>query len=183
MSLIKKSIIAVALLAVFSFSAHAIVIYSDTQAITGAGQTFNFEFLGVENSAGDSIFTITAKGDFSICGSICAAEESIAFDVESLFTGTAGPEWGATIINDISFNEKEWTQSFTIDAAIMAAITSDNNIISVVINGPQVDIINAGDYVQVAFEYEAAAVPEPTSLGLIGLGLLGFAFTRKKKAA
>lgn len=179
MSLIKKGIIALALLAGFSFSAQAVVIYSDTQSITASGQAFNFDFLGVENSAGDGIFTITAKGDFSLCGPLCAEVESISYDVEGLFIGNAGPEWGATIINDISFNEKEWTQSFTIDSATLAAITNDNNIISVVINGPQVDIINAGDFVQVAFEYEAA-VPEPTILALLSLGLFGIVAFRRR---
>lgn len=138
---------------------------------TATGQVFDFVFATVPESSGSGTFTVHARGDYSSCGALCADLESMFWSIDGLSSGNAGPEWGATILLDVDFNDREWTQTFSIPAVGLALITADGLVTFHLELGSSVnEFLSANPFVNPSLSYESATVPEPGSVSLLTVG-------------
>jgi hypothetical protein len=185
----KVILLAIATIAFLgSFSAQAgLITRSDTVSQTLAGQNFIFNFASLPlANAVDGSLRIQARGDYDSGTST----EFLTWDIDSLGIGSsAGPVLGGTTIIQSNFNDTEWFQVFTLTAANLLAITADGTAsISIDLNGDQDAGVGVGfqpnEYVSVQFEYtsDQVNVPAPATLALMGLGLAGLGWKRRKQA-
>jgi hypothetical protein len=148
---------------------------------TQTAQFFTVLYGGLAPSTGAGTFTVHARGDYSLCGQDCKDQESLFWNIDSIVTGYAGPEYGATILQDFDFNDKEWTQTFLISAAAMALITGDASLnLSAQLGSDVNEYFSANPFVELTLQYPHG-IPEPTAtLPLLGLALGALAWTRRK---
>jgi len=176
----KKSLLLLSLLTYSQFSFASVVGCSTSgnlanqgffscdipTATVSSGTEFNLEFLNADTWSVDidaNSVTLTALTDFSV------GQNNLAQMVLNL----TNIDLGSTLFSVSK-------TGFQYD--IVDNVTLTNQILSVDFSDYSGTISSsewsAGDQLVIA-----ASVPEPTSLALLGLGLAGFGFSRKKKKA
>ena len=127
---------------------------------------------------------ISCPGSFSLCSGFgVGADIDLGDDSISLFVTSGSSRWNSTSFNGYRFSDLSlggaWssyvlTTNFTgLDAT---RISFDGTALLVNMAGLAA---NEGDY----FTFTLASVPEPGTLALLGLGLVGMGYARRRKAA
>ena len=165
------------------------IIVSQSQTLTVGGQdmTFLFSALPASNGAGGFI-TISPSGGtitgLDLSGAFNSEDENfeVTFDgVSQGFYSCNGPSNnGSTAIagaTDNSFNFNDCV--FSLPLALADSFLTDGMLTVGVLFGDDVSTFNHLDVVNVSLNFESASVPEPTSLALAGLALLGLSTARR----
>lgn len=171
------------------------VSVSQTQDITTDGQDFTFDFLGLPASDGSGgQFSFYARGDYTdpqfetpfitfefVSGTLQLNDMGVVSNTVaglSLFANnTVAGGGGVDQVLDFVFD---------MDGSLLDSLLADN-MITVFVDNP--DSVNAQssyrDFVQLTFDYNSAPkqVPTPAPLALMGLGLVGIGFVRRRKIA
>jgi hypothetical protein len=170
-------------------TANAGLILSNSTEVSTSGQNYSqlFDVSGFENYT-DLVFTVNARGDYGV-----GLSESIEFFIDDIsfgefrynstgVTSVVGPTGNSAIdyIIDFSFNisDMDWNTLFANDSQVEVQW---NNAFSVAgKDGYYVDFSLSGTPTSPT-EPDAVPVPEPTTLAIFALGMIGFASRRFKK--
>jgi hypothetical protein len=178
-----KAVVAGLVLSVSGF-ANAGLIFSDNTNITTSGQSdiASFSSIGFEYYT-NIIFSVDARGDFG--------ENQSNEDIEFLIDGVNFGQYtwdtfgvtSSTGSSNISSIDKLISFSFNISALQWANFISDDSVQVTWNNGSGVgdwsnDYIG---YVNYEINGVASQVPEPTTLAIFALGIMGLASRRFKK--
>ena len=137
------------------------VTYTDSSPQTTAGQNFVFTFSPVNPwNGGNGTFTVHARGDYSV---EYPTSEYLNWDIDGLISDVGAPDYG-TVINEFSFDDVEWEQSYTINGGLLDAITSDSSIaISIDLSSAvNYQIDPSKHFVEVEITYNASGSPCPS---------------------
>ena len=163
---------------------------SDTQAITSSGQSFSFSFPGLPTAGTGGEYRITLNGDYSgftiesSVATVDVAGGSLTLgdgtQPNGIISNTTALTLNSYSITTFAFDDVEQSWVFNIPDGLLATMLSDGTLTSTVQNDQNVNpfqVVNP-DFVRVGFNFEA---PEPASLALLGLGLAGLGFSRRKQ--
>jgi len=182
----KKLIAAALIAAASSTSAFAGVIASNTTVVNTTEQGYSHAFTLSGPAQSDVIVSITAKGDYGF--NFDGFNEYLDFFLDDVklahwSSSNGGPasvvtneeNYDYTISGTIALTAAQWTQ-FSADNILKVRWQNTSDVNAYAVDG--------ADFVSFTVEGRnaAAAVPEPVSLALFGLGLAAFGLVRRRKA-
>lgn len=179
----KKIVYAAISSFVFMFCAQAnAALITDSSNQTSDGQLFNFSLNGPVSDGTSGILTVTSRGDYSI--GPFPGSESWDINIEGLFLQNDVVPTDGNIITEFSFDDVFWEIDFVLSGSLLSQVSADGVFnISIDLDSGVNNFNPLTASVAVALEYHTQSVPEPASIVLLGLGLVGIGFLRKKKAA
>jgi hypothetical protein len=170
-------------------TANAGLILSDTTDVTSLGQTSSivFDVAGFENYT-DLVFTVNARGDYGR-----ESSEFIEFLIDDAsfgqfsyntpgVTSVVGPtnNIGYDYVMDFSFtiSDVDWNTVYANDSQVTVQW---NHSLTVGPSAPFYVSYSLTGESTAPTEPDAVPVPEPTTLAIFALGMIGFASRRFKK--
>lgn len=145
-------------------------------SMVGAPQGSNYNFIDVVPLA-SSESNVNGSNDLSVFTNHDSINNSLIFTFGSAIT-SFGSDFA-------SFNDNVNRTQIIVDSVILSVpvnpgsffgFTSDIAFTTITFKGLNYDVYGMDN-----ITYSSTTVPEPTSLALLGLGLAGFGFSRKKK--
>ncbi|MET0048712.1 MAG: PEP-CTERM sorting domain-containing protein [Sedimenticola sp.] len=152
-----RMMITALILMMVSVSANALIVVDFTTNYAGGGYFHNGQFTGTDANS-DGILEFSELASFDILAGTYAGAATIANlnDIGDYLI--AANSWIANGISWVGYSDEAW---YTWDNRIYSARPADGWV-----------VITSNN-----------SVPEPATLALMGLGLAGIGFARKKKAA
>jgi len=174
-------------------AAAAPIVISQTQVLVAQGQDMTFVFNGLPatDGQGGTIEISTGGGavpGLDLSGAFPLEDENfeVSFDGGSQgFFSCGGPSNnGSTPIpgatdNSGNFNDCVFSLPFALGGAALQALLADGSLSVGVLFGDDVSTFGHNDEVNVTLRYNSAQAPEPATLALLGIGLVGGAARRR----
>ena len=171
-----RTVAAVAALSfVASVSANTVTL-TGTSSITASGQSFFFNFAGVDQAISAGTLTIDALGDYSITP---PSSETLTWDIDGIASGVGFDSSAFADPNNVDLFQNSVSQTWTISLGDMQAITADGIVEVSLQNAPAVNFFVDQPDDFFAFRLTFEAIPAPGAVALAGLA--GVAAVRRRR--
>ncbi|WP_246129079.1 PEP-CTERM sorting domain-containing protein [Colwellia demingiae] len=179
-----KAALAGLVLSVSGFANAGLIVIDGLMDITEtSGQEETWSFTPVINNVGGGTLYLSGEGDFE------GSHEFMSIFIESnnlfatlldgngddvdYFSGTSGSKDGYTWA--------AWNHTIAIDESTLTSILSDNTFSLKLALSSGVSTYWDDDFVSWSLSYNSTPVPEPSTLAIFALGIMGLAARRFKK--